>query len=410
MSNGPFRFVHAADLHLEQPLSGVTEVPEHLRELFLEAPYWAAQRVFEAVLAEEASFLILAGDVLDPLKTGPRGPLFLAAQFERLAEHGINVYWAGGRIDTVEAWPSAVRLPDNVHVFPSGRPGEYTFSRDQAPLVRLVGTGRVKGQKIRARDFDGGSDPGRLSVAIIHGQADPDSLKARSVDYWALGGSHVRSTLFNAPHTAHDPGSPQARHPDDTGAHGCTLVEVDAQRRLRTTLVPCDAVRWQSERVVVDESTHRADLEKRLHDRVQTLKESLPGTELLIRWQIVGTGPLVSQLRHGAISGEILSVLRTEYGAASPLAWSVSLAVEPCEILPPSWYEQETIRGDYLREIRTLQRDPETPVDLQAYLPAEGLAGSLAAEATLAGDERQRVLREAAVLGVDLLSGEESLS
>ena len=44
MSTRPFRFVHASDFHLEQPLMGVAEVPDHLRELFLDAPYAAARQ------------------------------------------------------------------------------------------------------------------------------------------------------------------------------------------------------------------------------------------------------------------------------------------------------------------------------------------------------------------------------
>ena len=44
MSQPPLRFVHAGDLHLERPLSGVSEVPDHLREAFLEAPYLAAEQ------------------------------------------------------------------------------------------------------------------------------------------------------------------------------------------------------------------------------------------------------------------------------------------------------------------------------------------------------------------------------
>ena len=47
MSQPPLRFVHAGDLHLECPLGGVAEVPEHLRELLLDAPFLAAQQVFE---------------------------------------------------------------------------------------------------------------------------------------------------------------------------------------------------------------------------------------------------------------------------------------------------------------------------------------------------------------------------
>ncbi len=41
MSNRPFRFVHAGDFHLELPPQGLAEIPDHLRELFVEAAYWA---------------------------------------------------------------------------------------------------------------------------------------------------------------------------------------------------------------------------------------------------------------------------------------------------------------------------------------------------------------------------------
>ena len=55
MSTWPFRFIHASDFHLGRPLRGVTEVPDHLRELFLESPYTAARQVFEAALVEDVS-------------------------------------------------------------------------------------------------------------------------------------------------------------------------------------------------------------------------------------------------------------------------------------------------------------------------------------------------------------------
>ena len=75
MSNWPFRFVHASDFHLEMPPFGVSEVPEHLGDLFLESVYRAAERVFETALAEDVDFLILSGDILHCQHTGPRGPL-----------------------------------------------------------------------------------------------------------------------------------------------------------------------------------------------------------------------------------------------------------------------------------------------------------------------------------------------
>ena len=410
MSNRPFRFVHAADFHLEQPPHGLTEVPDHLRELFIESTYWAAERVFETVLSEEAEFLVLSGDVLHPQRTGPRGPLFLVAQLQRLAEGGIPVYWAGGRIDSTDAWPSTVRLPDNVHVFDRGTPEEFVHKHAAVPLARLVGASRRAGRKIRAHDFD--PDPtGLFSIAVVHGTAEAKTLRARGVNYWALGGRHDRSTLFSSPNVAHYPGSPQGRCPGECGPHGCTLVEVDQTGKARTTLVPTDVMRWQSERIVVDEATTEEDLETLLHERMHTLVESIPGMDLLISWNIVGGGPLLGRLRRGKLATELLEGLRAKYGFGPPAAWSVSLDGEPTAVLPPEWYEQQTIRGDFLRAVREYQVNPDQPLELEAYLAEQHVAGTLASAASVSDKAtRQQVLREVALLGVDLLSGEEPQS
>src|SRR5262245_15288823 len=115
MSFEPVRFLHASDLHLEQPPYGLADIPEHLRSRLIEAPYSAATRLFDAAVAEKVDFVILAGDVLDLHAAGARGLLFLADQFTRLAERNIDIYWAPGEVDLPERWPAAtVPLPANV--------------------------------------------------------------------------------------------------------------------------------------------------------------------------------------------------------------------------------------------------------------------------------------------------------
>ncbi len=407
MSNRPFRFVHAADFHLETPPFGLTEVPDHLRELFIESAYWAAERVVETVLSEEAELLVLSGDILDPRQTGPRGPLFLAEQFERLAERGVVVYWAGGRVDPPDAWPSSIRLPEGVHVFPRGRPEECIHRRDGSPLLRLIGASRGRGELVRAVDFD--PDPGGLfSVAVTNGTVEPDALQTRGIEYWALGGRHDRSTPLSSPHVAHYPGSPQGRSPGQCGTHGCTLVQVDHQRHVRTSLVPTDVMRWHDERIVVDEETTRDGLETLLRERMHTLVESAPGTALLVAWTVAGMGPIVGRLRRGAEAAELLDWLRVEYGFGPPAAWSISLRVESADVLPPEWFEQETILGDFLRSVRQYEVNSDMPLELESYLAEEQLAGTLGFAAEVSDRRtRQEVLREVAMLGVDLLSGEE---
>lgn len=405
MSIRPFRFVHASDFHLELPPQGVAEVPDHLRDLFLESAYWAVQRVFETVLTEEAAFLILAGDVLDPQKTGPRGPIFLLDQFQRLAERQTAVYWATGRVDPADSWPPMMKLPDNVHLFPRGQIEEFLHQRDGVPLARVMGTSRDKVRTVRASDFD--ADPGGLfSIAVVHGRADAEALRARGVHYWALGGRHNRSTLFSTPHVAHWSGSPQGRSPKERGKHGCTLVEVDDQQHARTSLVPTEAIRWCDQRVAVDQRTTREDLETMLREQMHALVETSPSVDLLVSWTVAGSGPLLARLRREGLAAELLESLRAQYGSGPPAAWSLSLEVESPESLPAEWYEQETICGDFLRAMRRLQMNPGEPLDLEGCLPAER-PNELSDDVLLPrGTARDRALGEAALLGVDLLSGE----
>lgn len=407
MPHRPFRFIHASDLHLDTPMQGLAEVPEALREPLMDAAYVAAGRVFDAAVAEEAEFLVLSGDVLHPQNAGLRGPLFLGQQFERLAARGIAVYWAGGEADPPEAWPLAFPLPANVHAFPRGRPGEFVHEREGIPLARLIGASRDSSRPTRPADFQ--PDPGGLfSIAAAYGNFQSTELQSRPIHYWALGGRHDRGTPLSSPTVAHYPGTCQARRPEETGPHGCTLVQVDEQGQARTTLLPTDAVRWLSERVAIDETATRESLQTLLRERMHSLIESTPKMDLLVSWTIAGNGPLISQLRRGGLSEEMLGWLRSEYGQVRPGAWGVSLDIEPALALPAPWYEQDTIRGDFLRAVRQLELGEE-PLELESFVSDAHLAGILASAAAVPDRAlRQRELREAALLGVDLLSGEES--
>ncbi len=421
MSQLPLRFVHASDLHLELPPYGLAEVPEHLREVLVECAFWAAERVFAVVLAEEADFLILSGDVLDPQQTGPRGPLFLAEQFARLAERGIAVYWAGGEIDPPEAWPASVRLPENVHRFPTQRIEGFTHRREGKPVANVVGWSRHGDSPPPWPDFAIASD-GLCSIAVVHhepvsGKGEKkngglsgggDFLASGTIDYWALGGNHTRATPVSEPRIVHWPGTPQGREPRQIGPHGCTIVQVDSQRRVRTTFAPCDVLRWQRERIVVDSAMTHKELELRMVDRIEALRQSNPGVELFVSWNMVGEGPLLAELRRGSLGRSLLETLRSEHGFGSPAVWSLELSVEPPAVLPAAWFEQPTILGDFLRELQRVQADPDEPLSLEDYLSASQRGGPLAMAATLApGNRRDEIVREAALLGYDLLSGED---
>jgi exonuclease SbcD len=406
MSGRPFQFVHASDLHLEAPAGGLADAPEQLRERLLECPYQAAARVFDITLAERAEFLVLAGDVLDPWTAGPRGVLFLIEQFKRLGEHGVRVFWAGGSIDSPEHWPAGVSLPENVHHFASDRVERLVVERDGEPLACVVGRSQGRQRALFPAEYRGDT-AGLFTVAVAYGEADSGALAHSDLDYWALGGQHSPATPFASRRVAHYCGSHQARDPDDTGAHGCTLVSVDADGQPRLTQRPADVLRFRNEHLELPETAGRQTLEALLDDRLLNIAASSPGVDLLISLTVGGASPALGQLRRGALAGEVLERLRKEYGHGSPSVWCASLVAEPPETLPPECYEHDSLLGDYLRAIRKLQIDESLPIELTEYLEGREHEEPLAHWPDLSDPgERRRVLRRAATLGIDLLTGE----
>jgi DNA repair exonuclease SbcCD nuclease subunit len=413
MPGRPLRFLHASDFHLDQPLGGVTEVPEHLRELFIDAPYRAARRVFDAALAEKVDFVVLSGDLLEPESAGPRGMLFLVEQFERLAAQDIHVYWAAGQHDSFERWPTSIRLPECVRLFARPRPEDYTALRDGRPIAFLTGVGNARRHALRAADFWPDKN-GLFSIAVVHGEATSDLLADRPIDYWALGSSHSRNTLFTTPHVAHYPGTPQGRLPSEVGPHGATLVVADEDKQVGMTSISTDVVRWQQQRLVVDPSTTRERLEQMLENRAQEISLA-SGVDLLVSWMITGTGPLIVALRHGRTAADLLTRLRHDFGHRTLSVWSISLVVESPTSLPENWLEQDSLRGEFLRTVRSLESASEAEtlatLRLDNYLNEKQRTSELAAAASLDDPQRRgRILRQAALLGADLLSGEDSPS
>jgi DNA repair exonuclease SbcCD nuclease subunit len=418
----PIRLVHASDLHLEQPICGLAEVPEHLRELLLEAPYQAAEQVFETALAENADALLLAGDVLHVDRAGPPAIVLLLDQFARLGDRGIQVYWAGGEVDLPDLWPRSVALPDNVHVFPIGRVETLDVVRSGDTIARVQGTSCRDGGEIDVRGFHRDAH-GLFTVGVAHlgvigdrlpavGQTvvsttdtrQPTALADR-VPYMALGGRHARQTVDEPPGIAHYCGTPQGRSPAEVGSHGCTVVTVDESSHAKTRFVATDAVRWSELALEVTASTRSEQLHERMIERLEKLQAQQPAIDHLVRWTVRGTGPLVNRLRPGGLADELLVDLRRKFGERSPVAWSASIECSAALSVPAEWYDQETCLGEFLRQVRALELDEQLPLDLQRFLPENLGDASLAKIAQVdAVAARGELLCRAAKLGVDLLT------
>ncbi|MFX5761000.1 metallophosphoesterase, partial [Acinetobacter baumannii] len=59
-----FRFLHAADIHLDSPLRGLLRRGE-AASAFVEASRRALENLVAAAIEEKVAFLIIAGDIFD---------------------------------------------------------------------------------------------------------------------------------------------------------------------------------------------------------------------------------------------------------------------------------------------------------------------------------------------------------
>jgi len=465
----PLRFIHASDLHLERTIEGITECPAHWEQRMLDISRRTAERLFQKCIEEKIDFLVLSGNVLHAHLAPPSIFLFLIEQFERLKKAGIAVYWAGGEFDSPEDMPSAFPLPDNVFRFSSNSIQEFYFHStegpDTLPIAKLVGMSRnQRNKRIRSSEFP--VEPGGLfTIAVANGEVEPETLTQRYIDYWAMGGSNRRHTFHGNPRkkgpdgkplpveniettntkrdkkdlppqpfVVHYPGATLARTPLDTGHYGATLVEVALNESGRPIEEPVlthfstSPIRWINDCVPLEATDDGGKLADELRQRLKNYRDAQKGDDLFINWLVdIPPGPLAQHLRRGGLTNDLLSELRAMYGQDEPMTWSVSISVLVPEQLSKSYYEQQTILGDFLRSVKHFQDNPQELIHLSGYIPKNWeheetikqllLAEKVTDEITDAEDKepkerwvqspaqtetQQRILREAAMTGLEL--------
>src|SRR5689334_14632896 len=132
------RFIHAADLHLDSPFRGITDVSADLREQLQSATLGAFQRIVDHAIAVRADFVVIAGDLYDSRDRSLRALLAFRRQMEKLAERDISVYIVHGNHDPLNGWGSEFQLPPNVTTF-SGKTDNEPFIRRGREIATITG-------------------------------------------------------------------------------------------------------------------------------------------------------------------------------------------------------------------------------------------------------------------------------
>src|SRR3954468_20138263 len=116
------KFVHAADLHLDSPLSGLSKYEGAPVEQIRGATRRALENLVKLCLHEQAQLLVIAGDLYDGDWRDYSTGLFFNRQMAALRAAGVRVVWIRGNHDAASKLTAHLNLPDNVRELSHKKP------------------------------------------------------------------------------------------------------------------------------------------------------------------------------------------------------------------------------------------------------------------------------------------------
>ena len=299
------KFIHAADIHLDSPLRGLSRYESAPVESIRDACRRAFENLVELAIEEEVAFVLLAGDLYDGDWKDYSTGIFLSQQMGRLGKYGIQVFAVAGNHDAANRMTKALDSPSNMKI----------LSSRKVETVQLDDLGvAIHGQSFGTQHIDENLASGYCSavkgvfnIGLLHTSLDGreghanyapcslDDLRSKGYQYWALGHVHKQEFVSEDPFIVF-PGCIQGRHIRETGAKGCILVSVEDGIVSEIEKIPLDVLRWSlCEIDLTDVEEYREVLEhvRKAIEHERTLVEDRP---LAMRIRLQGATKISDEL------------------------------------------------------------------------------------------------------------------
>jgi len=382
--------VHAADLHLDTPFSGVQASAPFVAAALRDASLHAFEAIVELALEREVDFVLFAGDIYDGSERGVRAQFEFLDGLKRLNTAGIRSFIVHGNHDPLDTGWSAISnsWPELVTIFPA-----LGALEEQAKIVRVVRDG-VQIATVQGVSFAERATTTNLTTAYHrpegagvhigllhcnvegspseHSNYSPCSIAdliKTGLDYLALGHVHDRrilsgGTASNEPWIVY-PGDTQARSINEAGAKGVYVVNVSDGIFSEPEFVACDEIRFFRHEVKIDECESVIDLLDRLQVLEQeTLQLAMPRS-IIMRVTLTGRGDLHPLLARPDARDEILGSLRSRSSPSSPFCWWEQLIDRTQSEID---LEEIRARGDFAADVLRLADEYRKDDAMQAAM------------------------------------------
>lgn len=418
-----FRFIHAADLHLDTPFEGVSSKNERLAERLRDASLATFDALVKFAIERDVAFVVFSGDLYDGPNRGLRAQLRFLKGLERLSEHKIASFIVHGNHDPLEGWSAISKWPEHVTVFGSNQVERVEVSREGQPLAQVYGISYARREMTEnlSERFEWEPGPG-VHVGVLHCNVGSHSehapyspctikdLQSRNLDYWALGHIHKRQILSAGKPWIVYPGNFQGLSfkPSEQGEKGVMLVECDGDRVLSADFVAVDQLRFLSSDIDISDMAEVGDLDRVILRHIDRLRAEHAGRDLVVRLNLVGRSGLARDLKRDGVMNDQLRVLREECESLTPMFFIDELSHR---VRTPIDYDLLRSRGDLISEIvKTSDRVASDSMQLGAFgdryleILRRGETGRALLQVN--SGSLEELLREAERMAIELLDPE----
>ncbi|MGZ9582921.1 metallophosphoesterase family protein [Paenibacillus marinisediminis] len=447
-----FRFVHAADLHLDSPFKGLVPMPDRLREQVIQSGMEAWDALVQLTLDTRADALLLCGDLHDSDARSLRSQWRLQQGAAKLVQEGVSVFIIHGNHDPMSGnldweWPAGVTVmgkdkPESHIVFnragePAavvsgmsyGKQAVYDNLAMKYPAIpeHSVELDDLSASEHGAHNSASSNRSSRLyRIGMLHGTVDgrqdhdpyapcsKQQLIEKGYDYWALGHIHKREVIHEQPWIVY-PGNLQGRHIKETGEKGAYVVDVEEDGSSTIQFHRLDVIRWREETLRLDDIDTRQQLIDKLWEAIDQWREETDVQLQLVRVTLTGRSALHKELISGALQEELIEMwreaeqLQSEQGERA--VWPVSVRIDSRSAADlDAWRDADHFIGEAIR----LTEHAMTDEAIRKQWMEEALQPLMQQRQLsrwteqLTPEEFDMLLNEALCLVVDMLEGEPS--
>ena len=386
-----FKFIHAADIHLDSALHGLERYQGAPVDEIRSATRRAFNKLIELAIDEGVAFVLLAGDLYDGDWKDYNTGLYFVERMGRLRQAGIRVFMVAGNHDAASQITRHLRLPDNVTMFSTKKPERVILEELDVAIV---------GQGFSARavtdDLSHAYPQGEaqlFNIGLLHTCLDGkpghepyapctvDGLRSKGYQYWALGPIHKREVVSQDPWIVF-PGNIQGRHIRETGSKGCTLVTVESGEIGEVEHRDLDVMRWSLCELDVPASDTVDDIYERVRDALQAALDAGEGRPVAVRLVLRGACSAHANLQANQEHWiQEYRALATDLGGAGIWLEKVSIKTKPAISSDDIVASDDALSG-LLNAIENIELDDAALAEianeiapLRQKLPAEILGG-----------------------------------